>query len=143
MRRHHLHVEEPELAQPQPLHHPREGDLRGPRAPVEHRLAGEERSDREAVEASGQLVAVLEKDLGYGTIRDLDEAPKGLVDRLRHYFLSYKQIPGAGPRKVEISEVYGRDEAVEVLRRSIADYRKSFGAPEERLRRLQALLGEG
>jgi len=90
-----------------------------------------------------KVVAVLENDLGYGTIRDLADAPKGLIDRLRHYFLSYKQIPGAGPRKVEISEVYGRDEAVEVLRRSIEDYRKTFGAPEERLRRLQALLGEG
>ena len=94
-------------------------------------------------EADDKVVAVLENDLGYGTIRDLADAPKGLIDRLRHYFLSYKQIPGAGPRKVEISEVYGRDEAVEVLRRSIEDYRKTFGAPEERLRRLQALLGEG
>ena len=94
-------------------------------------------------EADDKIVAVLEKDLGYGTIRDLPDAPKGVIDRLRHYFLSYKQIPGAGPRKVEISEVYGRDEAVEVLRRSIEDYRKTFGAPEERLRRLQALLGEG
>ena len=94
-------------------------------------------------EADDKVVAVLENDLGYGTIRDLAAAPKGLIDRLRHYFMSYKQIPGAGPRKVEISEVYGRDEAVEVLRRSIEDYRKTFGAPEERLRRLQALLGEG
>jgi inorganic pyrophosphatase len=94
-------------------------------------------------EADDKIVAVLEKDLGYGKLRDLPEAPEGVVDRLRHYFLSYKQIPGAGPRKVEISEVYGRDEAVEVLRRSIEDYRKTFGAPEERLRRLQALLGEG
>ena len=94
-------------------------------------------------EADDKVVAVLDKDLGYGTIRDLPDAPRGVIDRLQHYFLSYKQIPGAGPRKVEIAEVYGRDEAVEVLRRSIEDYRKTFGAPEERLRRLQALLGEG
>jgi len=94
-------------------------------------------------EADDKVVAVLDKDLGYGTIRDLPDAPKGVIDRLRHYFLSYKQIPGAGPRKVEISEVYGRDEAVEVLRRSIEDYRTTFGAPEERLQRLQKLLGEG
>jgi len=94
-------------------------------------------------EADDKVVAVLDKDLGYGAIRDLPEAPTGVIDRLRHYFLSYKQIPGAGPRKVEISEVYGRDEAVEVLRRSIEDYRTTFGAPEERLQRLRALLGEG
>jgi inorganic pyrophosphatase len=94
-------------------------------------------------EADDKVVAVLDKDLGYGSIRDLPDAPTGIIDRLRHYFLSYKQIPGAGPRKVEISEVYGRDEAIEILRRSIEDYRETFGAPEERLQRLQALLGEG
>jgi inorganic pyrophosphatase len=94
-------------------------------------------------EADDKVVAVLEKDLGYGKLRELAEAPEGVIDRLRHYFLSYKQIPGAGPRKVRISEVYGREEAVEVLRRSIEDYRTTFGAPEERLKRLQALLGEG
>jgi len=94
-------------------------------------------------EADDKIVAVLEKDLGYGKFTDLHEAPEGVIDRLRHYFLSYKQIPGLGPRKVLISEVYGRDEAVEVLRRSVEDYRVTFGAPEERLRRLQALLGEG
>jgi inorganic pyrophosphatase len=105
-----------------------------------HAIGGLRMIDGE--EADDKIIAVLEKDLGYGTIGDLPYAPKGLIDRLRHYFLSYKQIPGAGPRKVEISEVYGRDEAVEVLRRSIEDYRNSFGAPEEWLRRLHALLGE-
>src|SRR4051794_40435459 len=49
-------------------------------------------------EADDKIVAVLEKDLGYGKLTDLPEAPEGVIDRLRHYFLSYKQIPGLGPR---------------------------------------------
>ncbi len=92
-------------------------------------------------EADDKIVAVLEKDVLYGGIADLGEAPRGVVDRLRHYFLSYKQIPGAGPRKVQIAEVYGREEAIEVVRRSLEDYRGKFGAPEERARKLRELLG--
>jgi len=88
-------------------------------------------------EADDKIVAVLEKDIVYGGIRDLSEVSQGVVDRLRHYFLSYKQIPGAGPRKVQIAELYGRDEAVEVIRRSLADYQAIFGAPEERARKLR------
>jgi inorganic pyrophosphatase len=91
-------------------------------------------------EADDKIVAVLEKDVLYGGIADLGEAPRGVVDRLRHYFLSYKQIPGAGPRKVQIAEVYGREEAIEVIRRSLEDYRGKFGAPEERARKLRELL---
>src|SRR5439155_1407575 len=77
-----------------------------------------------------------------GAMEDVSEVPAGLVDRLRHYFLSYKQIPGQGPRKVRIAEVYGRAEAVEAIRRSIDDYREKFGDPAERMRRLRQLLGE-
>jgi inorganic pyrophosphatase len=92
-------------------------------------------------EADDKLLAVLEQDLVFGKMEDVSQVPKGLVDRLRHYFLSYKQLPGAGARKVHIAEVYGREEAVEVLRRSLEDYRAKFGAPEERARKLREMLG--
>ncbi len=91
-------------------------------------------------EADDKVLAVLENDLVFGKMQDISEVPKGLIDRLRHYFLSYKQIPGAGPRKVQIAEVYGREEAVEVIGRSLADYCANFGAPDERARRLRELL---
>ncbi len=94
-------------------------------------------------EADDKVLAVLEQDLVFGKMQDVSQVPQGLVDRLRHYFLSYKQIPGAGARKVQIAEVYGREEAVEVLRRSIEDYRAKFGAPEERARKLREMLGGG
>jgi len=45
-----------------------------------------------------------------------------LIDRLKHYFLSYKQLPGEGPRRVEITDVYDRAEAIEVIKRSMKDY---------------------
>ncbi|MBI1735894.1 MAG: inorganic pyrophosphatase [Candidatus Rokubacteria bacterium] len=91
-------------------------------------------------EADDKIIAVLESDVAFGDLRDIADAPHGLVDRLRHYFLSYKQLPHEGPGRVEIAEVYDRDSAGEVIRRSVDDYRASFGAPETRLAELRRLL---
>jgi inorganic pyrophosphatase len=61
------------------------------------------------------------------TSKDITQCPRALVDRLQHYFLSYKQLPGEAPRRVEIVDVYDRLEALEVIRRSTADYHTHFG----------------
>jgi inorganic pyrophosphatase len=81
--------------------------------------------DRE--QADDKIIAVLESDLAYGHIEDLDGCPQGLIDRLKHYFLSYKQLPGDAPKKVEIVGVYERTEALDVINRSLRDYRKEWG----------------
>ena len=91
-------------------------------------------------EADDKIIAVLEGDVSYGHLRDVAEAPAGLIDRLRHYFLSYKQLPQAGRARVEIAEVYDRAAAAEVIRTSVEDYRATFGAPEHRLAQLRRLL---
>ena len=91
-------------------------------------------------EADDKIVAVLESDGAYGHLRDIAEAPHALIERLRHYFLSYKQLPHEAPRRVEIAEIYDRDSASEVIRRSVEDYRARFGAPETRLAALRRLL---
>ena len=94
-------------------------------------------------EADDKIIAVLEADVTYGHITDISEAPPGLIDRLRHYFLSYKQLPqDDAPRRVEIADVYDRAEAFDVIRRSAEDYRTQYGAPETRIAGLRRLLGE-
>jgi inorganic pyrophosphatase len=93
-------------------------------------------------EADDKIIAVLESDVTYGHIKDIKDAPQGLIDRLRHYFLSYKQLPqDDAPRRVEIADVYDRAEAADVIRRSMADYRARYGAPETRIAELRRLLG--
>jgi inorganic pyrophosphatase len=92
-------------------------------------------------EADDKIVAVLADDLVFGKIEDIKDVPDGMIDRLRHYFLSYKQLPQDAPRRVEIADVYGRTEAYDVIRRSIADYRARYGPPERRLGELRRLLG--
>ena len=94
-------------------------------------------------EADDKIIAVLIDDVVYGKLRDLSEAPGGLIDRIRHYFLTYRQFPEESPRKVEIPDSYGRQEALEVIRASQEDYRSDFGAPEKRLAELRDLLGGG
>jgi inorganic pyrophosphatase len=82
-------------------------------------------------EADDKILAVLPGDAVYGRIQDVSECPETLLDRLRHYFLTYKQAPGRERAAVEITGVYGRDEALEVIRRSHADYLEQFpGIPE-------------
>ncbi len=94
----------------------------------------------DGTEADDKIISVLEADVAYGHIKELSEAPRGLVDRIKHYFLSYKQLPEEAPRRVEITDIYGRDEAIDVINRSLEDYRELYGAPENRVGELRSLL---
>lgn len=78
-------------------------------------------------QADDKIISVLEADLAYGDIENIEEMPRGLVDRLKHYFLSYKQLPDTSPKKVEIVDVYNRAEAQDVILRSMRDYKTEFG----------------
>ena len=84
-------------------------------------------------EADDKIIAVLQNDAMYGGWRDIHDVPAALVERLRHYFLTYKQVPGAAPMKVEITDVYDRDEAYDVINRSRSDYEAHFAKLKERI----------
>lgn len=93
-------------------------------------------------EADDKIIAVLADDAVFGQAKTLKDVAPLMIDRLRHYFLSYKQLPEESPRRVDIDEIYDQDEAVEVIRRSLQDYRVHYGAPESRLSELKELLSE-
>jgi inorganic pyrophosphatase len=78
-------------------------------------------------EVDDKIVAVMVKDAVYGSVQDIGQLPSLLVDRLKHYFLTYKQAPNEAKPACELTRVYGRDEAHEVIRRSQADYLDRFG----------------
>jgi len=75
-------------------------------------------------EVDDKIVAVMVKDAVYGGVDDIGRLPNLLVDRLKHYFLTYKQAPADSQPACELLRVYGHDEACEVIRRSQADYRE-------------------
>jgi inorganic pyrophosphatase len=69
----------------------------------------------------------LKGDSVYGSWNNIKDVPEPLIDRLRHYFLTYKQMPSAPQVQVEIAEVYDRDEALKTIEKSFEDYRAKFG----------------
>ncbi|HCA83909.1 MAG TPA: inorganic pyrophosphatase [Flavobacteriales bacterium] len=73
-------------------------------------------------EADDKIIAVLKDDVVFGKTTDIADLPQGLLDRLRHYFLTYKAIPGENRQVVEIDAIYGAKEAREVIGCSITDY---------------------
>jgi inorganic pyrophosphatase len=94
-------------------------------------------------EVDDKVIAVLVDDVVYGKLKDISECPEGLIERLRHYFLTYTQAPEDSEQNVEIPEVYGREQALEVIRLGQVDYRNHYGAPEGRMAELKKLFGSG
>jgi inorganic pyrophosphatase len=78
-------------------------------------------------QADDKIIAVLKDDPAYGDWSDIYQCPPTLVERLRHYFLTYKEVPGESSSLVEIAEVYGRRAAHDVIARSREDYAERFG----------------
>lgn len=76
-------------------------------------------------EADDKIIAVLDNDVVYEGYRDVDDLPSFVVERLKHYFLTYKDMPGKD-KDTEITHTYGVEEAYEVIRRSMVDYQNRF-----------------
>ena len=78
-------------------------------------------------EADDKIIAVLKGDSMYGSWTDISDCPKAIIDRLVHYFLTYKNIPGEEKVAVDIDAVYGALDAHEVILKSREDYRNLVG----------------
>jgi inorganic pyrophosphatase len=77
-------------------------------------------------DADDKILAVLENDLVWGGARDVTDVAPVLVERLQHYFLTYKLVPGEAPR-ARIDAIYGHAHAFKVVRAAMADYDADFG----------------
>jgi inorganic pyrophosphatase len=84
-------------------------------------------------EADDKIVAFLRGDLIYSGWEDINDIPPELIERLKHYFLTYKDIPGKQRHIAEITHVYNREEAYEVIRRGHKDYEEKFSGIEDLL----------
>ncbi|NNE94340.1 MAG: inorganic pyrophosphatase [Verrucomicrobiales bacterium] len=78
-------------------------------------------------EADDKIIAVLINDLIWTDIEDISDLPPVLVERLRHYFLTYKLIPGQ-ESKTSIGKSYGKEEALKVIEASMQDYEDEYGS---------------
>ncbi len=73
-------------------------------------------------EADDKILAILNNDALYGQYNDVTEMPEAIIKRIKHYFLTYKDMPGE-ERDCEITHVYDKKEAYEIIRRAMDDYK--------------------
>jgi inorganic pyrophosphatase len=77
-------------------------------------------------EADDKIIAVLDNDEFWCDAQDVSHLPDVLIERLRHYFSTYKMMPG-GTSQMSIEGVYGREHALQVVTAAIQDYDEAYG----------------
>ena len=77
-------------------------------------------------EADDKIIAVLDNDLVYSHVHDVTDLPPVLVERLSHYFATYKLIPGE-ESKLKVERMYGAEHAQAVVEAALKDYTDEYG----------------
>jgi inorganic pyrophosphatase len=77
-------------------------------------------------EADDKILSILKDDPAFGSISEVGEIPPALIDRLMHYFSTYK-LGRDQVHHVTVGTPYGREHAHSVIRASLEDYRAEFG----------------
>lgn len=77
-------------------------------------------------EADDKIIAVLDNDQFWQDAHDIKDVSPALIERMRHYFETYKLVPGE-PSDVTIPKIYGRDHALKVISASLEDYIEEYG----------------
>ena len=77
-------------------------------------------------QADDKIIAVLMGDFIYEKFKDVSELPENIVERLKHYFLTYKDAPDRINSRVQITHIYGVKEAHEIINLSQQDYCAKF-----------------
>ncbi|MCC6456574.1 MAG: inorganic pyrophosphatase [Caldilineaceae bacterium] len=78
-------------------------------------------------EADDKIIAVLQNDNVWGKAEDISDIPPIMVERLSHYFATYKMIPGE-ESKLKVERIYNREHALKVVEAAMADYFEEYGA---------------
>jgi inorganic pyrophosphatase len=76
-------------------------------------------------EADDKIIAVLENDNIWGDVKDIGDLPGIKVERLQHYFMTYKMEPGK-ELDIRVDFVYDREEALKVIAAAEKDYWNTF-----------------
>lgn len=77
-------------------------------------------------EADDKIIAIMKDDAIFSRWKDIADCSDSFVERLKHYFLTYKDAPGSEGKRCEIVNVYGREEAYKVIDASHKDYLNKY-----------------
>ncbi len=78
-------------------------------------------------EADDKIISVLDNDIYYKGVEDVNDLPPVLIERLRHYFGTYKLIPGKEASDVYVEGIFDAKHAYKVIEASMRDYETMFG----------------
>ncbi len=78
-------------------------------------------------DADDKIIAVLANDKFWENANDVSDLPSVLVERLRHYFGTYKLVPGK-ENQTFIEAVYDASRAMKVVEAAMADYDEAYGS---------------
>ena len=72
-------------------------------------------------EADDKIIALVEGDLVWSAATDLANLPSILIERLQHYFETYKLVQGE-KAQIAVQNAYGVRHAAKVIEAALADY---------------------
>lgn len=73
-------------------------------------------------EADDKIIAVMKDDEIYSQYTELHQLPNTVLNKLKHYFLTYKNLPDDESKSCYIEAVYGKTESYQVIEASVLDY---------------------
>jgi inorganic pyrophosphatase len=73
-----------------------------------------------------KIIAILANDNVWQASTHITDLPAIIIERLRHYFSTYKMIPGES-QPTEVSPAYDAEHAFTVIEAAMADYADEYG----------------
>ena len=70
-----------------------------------------------------KIIAVPSNDPTYNHYTDISQLPAHIFDEMSHFFSVYKNLEN---KQTAVNEVMGREKAVEIIEKAIADYVEEF-----------------
>jgi inorganic pyrophosphatase len=77
-------------------------------------------------EADDKIISVMANDNVWSHINEVTELPQAIVERLHHYFATYKNMPDK-KTILTIEGMYGSEHARSVVQASLDDYDDEYG----------------
>ena len=70
-----------------------------------------------------KIIAVCKDDAFYKDFKDINQIPEHVMAEIKHFFTVYKSLEG---KDTAVDEVYGREEAIRVIKECLASYRRNI-----------------
>ena len=77
-------------------------------------------------ESDDKILAILDKDSFWGNVENVSDLPPGLIERVRHYFATYKLLPGSDSHVI-LKETFDKSYALQFVEAAMQDYMDEYG----------------